>query len=326
MKKKILEILKSSNDYVSGQELSRLLGVSRTAIWKNIKSLKAEGCEIDAVNNKGYKLVAQPDIVDADTILPLLNTKVLGRELFWYNETDSTNTRAKAAGETDGADGSLFIAELQTAGKGRRGRSWEAEKGTIVAMTYLLRPDIDIACVSRITLVAAVALARALAQIDGIKPQIKWPNDVLINGRKVCGILTEMSSEGTDINYVVVGIGINVYNNSFPPEFADRATSIELENGVGYNRSKLIAAVTNEFEQIYNQFLENQDLTFLQDEYNSLLVNRDRQVYVISGNERTEYTALGLSPDGGLLVRTANGEVQNIISGEVSVRGIYGYV
>ncbi len=326
MKKKILKILKERSDYVSGQELSSLLGVSRTAIWKNIKILKEEGFEIDAINNKGYKLVAQPDTVDAETVLPLLNTKALGRVLFCYSETDSTNTRAKAAGETDGVDGSLFIADLQTAGKGRRGRSWEAEKGTIVAMTYLLRPDINIACVSRITLVAAVALARALAQIDGINPQIKWPNDVVINGRKVCGILTEMSSEGMDINYVVVGIGINVYNNSFPPELADRATSIKLENGVGYNRSKLIAAVTNEFEQLYNQFVEAEDLTFLKDEYNSLLVNKDKQVYVISGDERTEYTALGLSPDGGLLVRDANGAIQNIISGEVSVRGIYGYV
>lgn len=326
MKKKILKILKERSDYVSGQELSSLLGVSRTAIWKNIKILKEEGFEIDAINNKGYKLVAQPDTVDAETVLPLLNTKALGRVLFCYSETDSTNTRAKAAGETDGVDGSLFIADLQTAGKGRRGRSWEAEKGTIVAMTYLLRPDINIACVSRITLVAAVALARALAQIDGINPQIKWPNDVVINGKKVCGILTEMSSEGMDINYVVVGIGINVYNNSFPPELADRATSIKLENGVGYNRSKLIAAVTNEFEQLYNQFVEAEDLTFLKDEYNSLLVNKDKQVYVISGDERTEYTALGLSPDGGLLVRDANGAIQNIISGEVSVRGIYGYV
>lgn len=326
MKKKILEILKASSDYVSGQELSKMLGVSRTAIWKNIKSLKEEGCEIDAINNKGYKLVAQPDIVDADSILPLLNTRILGRELFCYSETDSTNTRAKAAGEADGADGSLFIADLQTAGKGRRGRSWEAEKGTIVAMTYLLRPEIDIACVSRITLVAAVALARALTEIDGIKPQIKWPNDVVVNGRKVCGILTEMSSEGFDINYVVVGIGINVYNESFPPELSDRATSIKLENGVGYNRSKLIAAVTNEFEQLYNQFMENNDLSFLKEEYDSLLVNKDRQVYVISGDEKKEYTALGLSSDGGLLVRNSAGEIQNIISGEVSVRGIYGYV
>ncbi|MGN0393816.1 MAG: biotin--[acetyl-CoA-carboxylase] ligase [Coprococcus sp.] len=326
MKKRILMILKNSDTYISGQELSEKLGVSRTAIWKNIKRLKDEGYEIDAINNKGYKLVSQPDIVDADSIQPLLNTKMFGRNIYCYDETDSTNTRAKLAGEGDGIHGSIYIAEKQTAGKGRRGRSWEAKKGDIIAMTYLLRPDIDITCVSRITLVSAVALARALAKVDNIKPQIKWPNDVVINGKKVCGILTEMSSEGTDINYVVVGIGINVYNSYFPEELADKATSIKLENGTGCNRSSLIADVTNEFEKLYEQFIENRDLSFIIEEYNSLLAHKDKQVYIIENDNKTEYTALGLSPDGGLIVKDVNGQKNEIISGEVSVRGIYGYV
>ena len=150
-------------------------------------------------------------------------------------------------------------------------------------------------------------------------PQIKWPNVVVSDGFKMVGILTEMSSEGTDISYVVVGIGINVYNRSFPEDIADKATSILLENGKGCDRSWFIALVSNEF-------IKNKDLGFLVDEYNSYLVNRDKQVYVIEGDKKTEYTALGLSKDGGLLVRDADGEVHDIISGEVSVRGIYGYV
>ena len=149
---------------------------------------------------------------------------------------------------------------------------------------------------------------------------------MLSDGKKLVGILTEMSSEGTDISYVVVGIGINVYNRSFPEDIADKATSILLENGKGCDRSWFIAQVSNEFEKLYDEFIKNKDLGFLVDEYNSYLVNRDKQVYVIEGDKKTEYTALGLSKDGGLLVRDADGEVHDIISGEVSVRGIYGYV
>lgn len=326
MKKKILMILKNSRDYVSGQALSEKLGVSRTAVWKNIKCLQNEGYEIDAVNNKGYKLMSNPDIIDADNILSLLRTKVIGKDIYYYEETDSTNTRAKISGESDGVHGSIFIAERQTTGKGRRGRGWEAEKGDIIAMSILLKPDINIEYISRVTLLAAVAVSRALSQIEGIVPQIKWPNDVVINGKKVCGILTEMSSEGVDIKYVVVGIGINVHNSSFPEELAQKATSIKLENGKDVDRSKLIADVAYEFEQLYDKFMEDKDLSFMIDEYNSLMVHKDKQVYVIESAERTEYTATGISPAGGLLVKNGSGEEKEIISGEVSVRGIYGYV
>ena len=285
MKKKILEKLQSTDGFVSGQELCELLGVSRTAVWKNIQALKNDGYVIEGVNNKGYRLVSVPDVMSEEN-----------------------------------------ISRQQTAGKGRRGHSWNSDKGTTISMSYLLKPDIDISCVSRITLVSAVALARAFGKVEGVKPQIKWPNDVLSDGKKLVGILTEMSSEGTDISYVVVGIGINVYNQSFPEDIADKATSILLENGRGCDRSWLIAQVSNEFEKLYDEFVKNKDLGFLVDEYNSYLVNKDKQVYVIEGDQKTEYTALGLSPDGGLLVRDADGAVRDIISGEVSVRGIYGYV
>lgn len=326
MKEKILEILQRADGYVSGQDLCRQLGVSRTAVWKNIQSLKSEGYNIEGVNNKGYRLVSSPDVMSAEKISKHLTTREFARKLYYYDETDSTNTRAKIAGETACEHGALFIANQQTAGKGRRGHSWSSDKGTTISMSYLLKPDIDISCVSRITLVAALALAHALGKIDGVKPQIKWPNDVVSNGKKLVGILTEMTSEGTDINYVVVGIGINVYNSSFPEELADKATSVFLENGTGCDRSWLVAQVSNEFEKLYDRFIENKDLSFLVDEYNEYLVNRGSQVYVIEGEDKKLYTALGLSPDGGLLVKDESGTVQDIISGEVSVRGIYGYV
>ena len=326
MKNRILDILQHADGYVSGQQLCELLGVSRTAVWKNINSLKKQGYVIEGVNNKGYRLVNSPDVITKDKIYEHLRTDIFARDITYYDETDSTNTRAKLAAEEGAVHGALFVANRQNAGKGRKGHSWNSDKGTTISMTYLLKPSVDISCVSAITIVSAVAIARAFDRVKGLKPQIKWPNDVLSNGKKLVGILTEMSSEGLDINYVVVGIGINVYNSQFPEDIADKATSIFIENGEGYDRSRLIAEVSNEFEVLYNEFVKNKNLEFIVDEYNSYLVSKDRQVYVIEGDKRTEYTALGLSPDGGLLVKDEQGATHNIISGEVSVRGIYGYV
>lgn len=326
MKNRILEILQHADGYVSGQQLCELLGVSRTAVWKNINSLKKQGYVIEGVNNKGYRLVNSPDVITKDKIYEHLRTDIFARDITYYDETDSTNTRAKLAAEDGAVHGALFVANRQNAGKGRKGHSWNSDKGTTISMTYLLKPSVDISCVSAITIVSAVAIARAFDRVKGLKPQIKWPNDVLSNGKKLVGILTEMSSEGLDINYVVVGIGINVYNSQFPEDIADKATSIFIENGEGYDRSRLIAEISNEFEVLYNEFVKNKNLEFIVDEYNSYLVSKDRQVYVIEGDKRTEYTALGLSPDGGLLVKDEQGATHNIISGEVSVRGIYGYV
>ena len=308
MKEKILALLRESTDYISGQTICEKLGVSRTAVWKNIKALKTEGYLIDAVNNKGYLLVGEPDVVTKEKIQAALTTSVIGRELYYYDETDSTNIRAKLAGETDGAHGALFVANEQNAGRGRRGRAWSTPKGTSIAMTFLLRPDVPIENVSRLTILSALATARALADTAGLQAQIKWPNDVVVGGKKICGILTEMSSEGMDIKYAVVGIGVNVSMLEFPEELADKATSIKMENGTGCDRSRLVASIANHFEELYDQFVKCQDLQFMLDEYNSILVNKDQQVYVIEGYDRTEYTALGLAPNGGLHVKDKDGQ------------------
>lgn len=326
MKEKILELLKNSDDFISGQTICEKLGVSRTAVWKNINTLKKEGYEIDAVNNKGYKLVREPDIVTEEKIRAALHTREFGRTLYYYDEIDSTNIQAKIAGEGEEVHGALFVANEQVAGRGRRGRSWSTPKGTSIAMTFLLRPNVPIENVSRLTILSALAIVRALRETAGLHAEIKWPNDVVVNGRKICGILTEMSSEGMDIKYAVVGIGINVAMTEFPEELADKATSIKLENGIECSRSKLVANIANDFEQLYDAFTQHEDLQFIMKEYDEALVNRNQQVYVIEGDRRMEYTALGLAPNGGLRVRDADGQESVIISGEVSVRGIYGYV
>lgn len=326
MKRKILEILKAEAGYISGQAMSKRLGISRTAVWKYMNGLKEEGYVIDSVNKKGYKLLQEPDQIREEDIRACLHTSCFGRQIFYYKETDSTNIRAKEADPRTVMHGGLFIADMQTAGKGRRGHTWGSARGMNIYMTYWLKPDIPIGRVSALTLVAALAVANALQEIEGIVPEIKWPNDVVVNGKKICGILTEMSSEGTDINYVVVGIGVNVNIEEFPEDLKAKATSVRLETGKDHARFAIIGSITNFFEDYYMQFEKAGDMSPLLEAYNALLVNRDRRVIVIEKNSRKEYTAIALDRDGSLLVRDDAGAVHSIISGEVSVRGVDGYI
>ena len=326
MKEKILALLRTSSDYISGQAICEKLGVSRTAVWKNINALKAEGYIIDAVNNKGYRLVGEPDIVTKEKIEAALTTSVIGRELYYYDETDSTNIRAKLAGETDGTHGALFVANEQNAGRGRRGRAWSTPKGTSIAMTFLLRPDVPIENVSRLTILSALATARALADTAGLQAQIKWPNDVVLNGKKLVGILTEMSAQMNYIEYLVTGIGINANLREFPEELEDKATSLQKEIGHKVNRSALIAECMEKIEENYEIFVKTQDLSGLMAAYQEALVNQDQQVRVLEPGHEYTGVARGINAMGELLVEKEDGTITEVYAGEVSVRGLYGYV
>ena len=255
MKEKILELLKAQQDYVSGQDICNQLGVSRTAVWKNINALKEEGYQIDSVNNRGYKLLSEPDVVDEMRIREYLHTKWLGGTILYGKEMDSTNTQAKRLGEHDAANGTVVIAERQTAGKGRRGKTWISPAGNCY-FSILLRPDVVVDRASIITLVSAMALAKAIKQVTSLDTMIKWPNDVIANGKKLCGILTESSTDLEYINYVVVGIGVNANQADFPEEIKDMASSICLETGQKVNRAELLGTFLNVFEEYYELFLE----------------------------------------------------------------------
>lgn len=325
MKEKILELLKSQSGYVSGQDICNQLGVSRTAVWKNINALKEEGYRIDSVSNRGYKLLGEPDVIDAMRIREYLHTKWLGREIFYEKEIDSTNTQAKRMGEHDAVNGTVVIAERQTAGKGRRGKTWISPAGNCY-FSILLRPEVVVDRASIITLVSALALAKAIKQVAALDTMIKWPNDVIANGKKLCGILTESSTDLEYINYVVVGIGVNVNQTDFPEEIKDMASSICLEIGQEVNRAELLGTFLNIFEEYYEIFLETEDLSRLSDEYNQMLVNRGKEVKIIEKDQERILTAIGIDNKGGLIVENKDGQRETIISGEVSVRGIYGYV
>lgn len=326
MKSQVLKALREAGSYVSGQELCERFSVSRTAVWKAVHQLNEEGYIIEAVRNKGYRIVESPDILSVKEIESLLGTAWVGTEIQYYDETDSTNTRAKAWAEAGAPHGALIVADMQSAGRGRRGRTWESPKGTNVYLSVVLRPKMQPMEAPMLTLVMAHSIAKALRDVAEINVKIKWPNDIVLHKKKVCGILTEMSAEIDYINYVVIGAGINVNGDTIPEELTRSATTLSIEEKRTFKRSELIAMILKQFEKDYELFCETRDLSKFQQTYNQVLVNQDREVRVLEpGNEYNGY-ALGINETGELLVRREDGSISNVFAGEVSVRGIYGYV
>lgn len=325
MKNEILRLLKTNNTYVSGQQLCDYFKVSRTSVWKVIEQLKKEGYEIEAVRNRGYRLVSSPDVISEAEIKSLLKTKWAGCKVMYYDETDSTNNRAKDSGEKKGSHGTLFIADKQNAGKGRRGRAWESPAGKSIYMTVLLRPEITPDKAPMLTLVMGLSVAEGIRRVSGVKAEIKWPNDIVINKKKVCGILTEMATEIECVHYVVIGVGINVNQQHFPDEIKEMATSLYNETGNTYKRSELIAAVLEQFEKNYEAFLKAGDLSDVKEVYDSMLVNCGQEVKVLEPGNEYRAVAEGINKTGELIVTLPDGQKKNVFAGEVSVRGIYGY-
>ena len=316
---KILKILKEADGYVSGERISGMLGISRAAVWKHIKALRADGYEILSVTNKGYSLCSEPENILSDRLSAALCTDHIGRNIVYMNKVDSTNEEAKR--RADMPDGTLFIAEQQESGKGRLGRLWESPRGGGIWMSLLLRPDIPLGRVSEITLAAGLAVCRAV----GCGAMIKWPNDIVIGSRKICGILTEMSAEpdtGT-INYVVCGMGINVNIESFPDDLKAKATSLLIETGERHSRDEIAARVLNEFEPVY-ELLCAEGFGAIREEYARMCVTLGREVRVIYRKNETIGKAADIDENGTLLVDTENGRIP-VSSGEVSVCGMYGY-
>lgn len=257
-----------------------------------------------------------------DYIQPL---KWAGKKICRYHEIDSTNMEARRLAEVDEAHGTVVVAESQTSGRGRRGRRWNSTEGAGLWFSMILRPDILPEYAPALTLVAAMAVTKAVERMTGTKPGIKWPNDLVLSGKKVCGILTEMNVGQDGIKYIILGIGINVKAQEFPMEIADIATALEMECNKKISREQLLAAVLAEFEYFYEQYMQTLDMSLMLEEYNKYLLNLDKQVRVLDPQGAYEGIARGINSTGELLVER-EGELIAINSGEVSVRGIYGYV
>ena len=248
---------------------------------------------------------------------------------YHFETIDSTNKKAKELAAEGAAHGTLIIADTQEAGVGRRGRSWSSEKEAGIYMSMLLRPQIEVDKASMLTLVAALAVQKAIQKVcdekEEVRPMIKWPNDVVLNKKKICGILTEMSLKGTAIDYVIVGIGINVNNKAFPEEIAQTASSLSRECGEDIEREMLITEIWKQFSVYYEQFLAVKDLSFFKEEYERALVNKEEKVKVLDPLGEYVGIAKGITNTGELIVATEDG-TRLVSGGEVSVRGIYGYV
>lgn len=334
IKEEMLKALRESGNFVSGQELCERFGVSRTAVWKAAARLKEEGYEIESVSNRGYRLKALPDVVTEAEIGSRLKTRVMGRNCVCFDSADSTNVQAKRLAEEGAPHGTLVCAETQTAGRGRRGRAWSSPPGAAVYMSLLLRPKVRPEHASMLTLVMGLAAAEAcnelLSRAAAGKPSVpqtglKWPNDLVLDGKKTAGILTEMSTEVDFIHYVVIGIGINVNTEGFPEELP-HAASLRQYAGKPLLRAELIALCMEYFEKYYDRFEKKEDLGDLKEEYERLLVNKGKQVRVLEPGREHTGTALGISSQGELLVELEDGSIEKVYAGEVSVRGVYGYV
>lgn len=323
MKQKILELLSASEIFISGEKLAELCGISRTAVWKHINSLKEEGYNIETQPRTGYKLISRPDALVKTEILDGLQTKVFGKEfLYTFFEIDSTNLKAKQLANEGKPEGTVVVAESQTKGKGRLGRKWVSPSGKGVWVSFILRPPILPVKATQLTFVIAVAMVHSLKNIGISDVQIKWPNDILIHRRKVAGILTELSAEIDCVNYVIVGIGINVNQDTFefPEEFKDKATSLKEACGHKVSRIKVLQSVLKEVEHFYYLYLEN-GFGEIINLWRENSVTLGKEVEVISGTEKITGLAIDIDEEGCLLVKDREGKVNKIVAGDVSLRG-----
>ena len=325
MKDKVLTFLKEQKEYRSGEEISQKLGVTRAAVWKCIKKLQVEGYEIESSTKKGYRLMETPNIITAGEIKHDLKTQILGQTIYYKDVIGSTNNKAKELAREGAAEGMLVIADQQSSGKGRLGRIWESPAGTGIWMSLVLRPNILPQYASELTLVAGLSLCEVINEITGLEAKIKWPNDIVVNGKKVCGILTEMSAEMEGINYIILGVGVNV-NMSYFPETLPYASSLAIEGKGEYCRRAIIQGFLERFEGDYIKYKKQLSLEAFLERYEKSCITLHKKVKLIMGDTEIIADAESISKEGALVVLLEDGTRQEVVSGEVSVRGLYGYV
>jgi BirA family transcriptional regulator, biotin operon repressor / biotin---[acetyl-CoA-carboxylase] ligase len=320
---RILELFAEHADqYVSGEELSRRLGMSRTAIWKHIESLRKEGYLFEAVSRKGYRLLQKPERVNAVKLLDGLETKLMGQKLHIFDQVDSTMTVAHRLVTEGAPEGTLVVAEEQNAGRGRMGRKWLSPRGKGIYMSLILKPRVPVFFTPQLTLLTAVAVCRAVRKFTGLDIGIKWPNDLLIGGKKLCGILLEISGDDERLTYVIAGIGIsaNFLPEDYPEELRKIATSIAIEKGETISREALIQAILKDFEELYELYHE-QGFAPIRLLWEALSVSLHKTIRVISPTgEWVEGAAEAIDDSGALNVRTPDGNMYRIFSGEVELK------
>lgn len=319
---RILAALRAkAEESVSGAELSVQLGISRAAVWAHIEELRTLGYEIEATPHQGYRLISCPDLLHADDLIARLGkTRVIGRDIRVFEETTSTNDVIEKLARDGVKEGVVVFAESQTKGRGRLGRKWlsPAKKG--LWFSILLRPELRPAAATQLTVAAATALRRGIAALTGLQPEIKWPNDILIAGRKLAGILTELNAELDRVKYVILGIGVdvNLARSDFPAELRRLATSLKAEAGKAISRADLAIAILRELDREYGRIVDG-DFPAVADEWESHCTTLGHEVVIRVGGRQIRGQAEALGEEGTLLVRTEHGHLEPIIGGDVTV-------
>ena len=318
---KILSALRANPDGVSGAQLAEQLAISRAAIWSRIEELRQAGYEIEAGPHFGYRLVSSPDALHSDDLLARLGkTKVIGRDIRVFEETTSTNDVIEKLARDGVREGAVVFAESQTNGRGRLGRKWMSPTHKGLWFSILLRPELSPQETTRLTVASATALRRAIKNVTGISAEIKWPNDLLIGGKKVVGILTEMSAEVDRVRHVILGIGVDVNQdaNEFPPELRKLATSLKIEAGAEISRAELATEIMRELDADYARICGGK-FAHLADEWETGCLTVGRNVSVQMGSQLIRGCAEALDDDGALLVRTEHGHLERVIGGDVTL-------
>ncbi|MCL2369037.1 MAG: biotin--[acetyl-CoA-carboxylase] ligase [Oscillospiraceae bacterium] len=324
----VLRLLTDATDYVSGEWMSERLGVSRAAVWKGISGLRGAGYVIEAKTNRGYRLIQVPDTPRTEAVLPLITASDFCRELIYLDEVDSTNSYLKRLADTGAAHGTVVIADAQTGGRGRMGRSFTSLPGKGLYFSLLLRPDAVLQrSLTALTAFSAVAVCEAISAVCEVEPRIKWVNDILVGDKKLVGILSEMSMVGEmgQAEYVVIGVGVNVHYEAtdFPGEIRERATSLSMLTGASVSRVALAAALVDAFARMYDSLGEPADYV---ERYRGLSATVGREILVLRGGEAFPAFAAGIDDECGLIVRYPDGGEETLFYGQTSIRGDGGYI
>jgi BirA family biotin operon repressor/biotin-[acetyl-CoA-carboxylase] ligase len=322
MERNVLELLRrSAGAEVSGQEMSRRLGVSRTAVWKAIEALRGMGFRIEASAGRGYRLEAGPDRIVGLDIEVGLGSHIVGTSVVSFDSVSSTIDVASSLAAEGAPEGTVVAAESQTGARGRLGRKWSSPGGVGIWTSIILRPQLPPRAAPKLTLLTAVSVATVLADRYGVDARIKWPNDVIVNGRKICGALTELVAEQDAVRYVIVSFGLNVNQtrSAFPPEVADLATSMRIETGRRHDRPEVFRRVLRELDRQYMEFGERHGDDRLLDRWRERSCTLGRHVRVQLRDGIVEGVARDVDGDGSLIVETPGGATQSVAYGDVTI-------
>jgi BirA family biotin operon repressor/biotin-[acetyl-CoA-carboxylase] ligase len=322
LRTKLLEAFsKADGEFLSGQKISEYIGCSRTAVWKHIEDLRKEGYELEGVRRLGYRITKKPDKISTNEIQLGLKTNFMGRHIHFEQIVSSTQKIAQSLANDGCPEGMIVVADEQTDGRGRMARAWYSPSGTGIWMSMIIRPNIPVNQTPQLTLLTAVAIVQAIEELTPLRPTIKWPNDIMLNGKKIVGILTELQAEADKVHSVIIGTGINVNQTieHFPEELRNIATSIKIETGTNLERAQLIQMILLKFEGLYSLYLTKgfKAIKLLWEGY---AISLNKMIVARTLHGSIEGKAIGINDDGVLLIETADRSIERIYSADIEIK------